>query len=53
MIKVKFKRGFSLNGTWYEKHSVETLDTKTAEALLKKSVVSKVEDSAPKAKEGK
>ncbi len=51
MVKVKFKKGISLNGTWYEKDSIEEFDTKTAEALEEKSVVTKVK--APKKKEGK
>lgn len=51
MVKVKFKKGISLNGTWHEKDSIEEFDTKTAEALEEKSVVTKVK--APKKKEGK
>jgi len=54
MQKVRFKRGFSLNGTWYEKNKVETFDTQTADALKDKGVVTFVtEDVKPNKEEGK
>jgi len=54
MQKVRFKREFSLNGTWYDKNKVETFDTQTADALKSRGAVSFVmEDVKPDKEEGK
>jgi len=48
MKKVQFKRGISLNGTWYKKDQKETFSKQYAEALEAKGIVKAVPvDTAP------
>jgi len=41
-MKVKFKKGFSLNGVWFKKDEVKEFDEATAKALIGRGVVAEV-----------
>ena len=49
-MKVKFKKGFSLNGVWFKKDEVKEFDEATAKALIDRGVVVEVKPAAAKNK---
>ena len=49
-MKVKFKKGFSLNGVWFKKDEVKEFDEATAKALIGRGVVVEVKPTAVKTK---
>lgn len=49
-MKVKFKKGFSLNGVWFKKDEVKEFDETTVKALINRGVVVEVKPTAAKTK---
>jgi hypothetical protein len=45
-MKVKFKKGFSLNGVWFEKDEIKEFDEATAKALIGRGVVAEHKEKA-------